>query len=122
MVIIFPVETAPTEQGGAGQLSLGLRVDGGPRIDDGSLDPRALVSPSQSGIMCSHVSHSNLLFAGVRPSSLLSFLPGLDFLTDRPLNVVVAALLHLPHHVRLLHHSAVRVARLAGFPVPAEQS
>ena len=96
LVVIFPVETAPSEERGAGQLSLGLRVDGaavakGADIADGSLDPRGFMPPSKGVIAVYGVSHSCLLLAaGVCPS-LLSFLPIFDFLTESSLNVASSA-------------------------------
>ena len=95
LVVIFPVETAPSEERGAGQLSLGLRVDGaavakGADIADGSLDPRGFMPPSKGVIAVYGVSHSCLLWAGIW-SSLLSFLPIFDFLTESSLNVASSA-------------------------------
>ena len=120
LVVIFPVETAASEQRGAGQLPLGLRVDAGANIADGSpLDPRGpLMSRSEGVIPVQYrVSHYSRLLL-----SLLSFLPGLDLLTERPLDVVVGALLHLPLQVRLTDHGTVRATRLPGLPVPADQA
>ena len=126
LVVIFPVEAAASEQVRAGHLPLGLRVDAGANIADGSPpDPSGpLMSRSKGVIPVQYrVSHdSRLLLAARLYLSLLSFLPSLDLLTERPLDVVVVALLHLPLQVSLLRHDTVRVTRLPRLPVPGDQA